>query len=260
MTVNATADRTPESGAERNPVARLVPWLVAVTLTALGAVLVYRFDLPISRSLSQVSLWPGDSRRILALAEYVAHGSGVLAVLTVIWCLVPEKRRFLPRIAMCGLGAGATANLFKLCFARRRPLMTDPGVTDIDITWAAYARGIPVDKDKGYLDYAWQSFPSAHTATAVGLAIGLSYLFPAGRRVFWTLAVLAAMQRVVYLAHWPSDVMAGAVIGVIIGACMTLRGTLGCQLFDRLEAWAGQRSHNRQTRDAGISDVVRRAA
>ena len=37
-----------------------------------------------------------------------------------------------------------------------------------------------------------QSFPSAHTATAVGLALGLGSLYPQGRRYFAALAALAA--------------------------------------------------------------------
>jgi membrane-associated phospholipid phosphatase len=63
----------------------------------------------------------------------------------------------------------------------------------------------------------FQSFPSSHAATGVGLAVGLSWLYPRGWPLFVSLALLAAAQRVVSLSHFLSDTMWGAAIGVAIG-------------------------------------------
>jgi membrane-associated phospholipid phosphatase len=60
-----------------------------------------------------------------------------------------------------------------------------------------------------------QSFPSAHTATAFGLALCLASLYPQGKGWFFTLASLVAMQRMVAGAHYLSDVLAGAAIGIV---------------------------------------------
>jgi membrane-associated phospholipid phosphatase len=40
-------------------------------------------------------------------------------------------------------------------------------------------------------------------------------MFPAARALMWTYAVLIALSRVIVGAHYPSDVIAGAVIGAL---------------------------------------------
>lgn len=207
--------------------------LLFVTSVALAGA-VYSLDLVLSRYLARVEIWPGDTRRMIAMAEYFAHGTGVVVIIVLIWMLDPQKGRFLPRIAACAFVGGLAANILKLCVLRRRPLMTDTSISDIGVTWATHPHGIPVGAD-GYWNYAWQSFPSAHAATAVGFAIGLSWLYPRGKYLFWSLAALAALQRVVFLAHWPSDVLVGVSLGIVSGFCFTIRGTIGNWVFTAWE-------------------------
>ena len=79
-----------------------------------------------------------------------------------------------------------------------------------------------------------QSFPSGHTATAVGLAFGLGWLYPRGRWLFLGFAVLAAFQRVESSAHFVSDTFCGAAIAcVIVGFCFDSR--IFGSFFTRLE-------------------------
>jgi membrane-associated phospholipid phosphatase len=59
------------------------------------------------------------------------------------------------------------------------------------------------------------SFPSAHAVTAFALAYGVAAIWPRTRLVMALYAVTIAMTRLVLLAHHPSDVVAGAVIGVV---------------------------------------------
>ena len=66
-----------------------------------------------------------------------------------------------------------------------------------------------------------QSFPSGHTATAVGLAIALTMLYPRGWWLFGILAILAATQRIDSQAHYLSDVLAGAAISFLVAAIVT---------------------------------------
>ncbi len=61
------------------------------------------------------------------------------------------------------------------------------------------------------------SFPSGHTAAAVAGALAAGRLFPRARLAWWLLAAGVALSRVYVGAHWPTDVVAGAVLGLAVG-------------------------------------------
>jgi undecaprenyl-diphosphatase len=67
---------------------------------------------------------------------------------------------------------------------------------------------------------AYFSLPSGHAVTAFALAFGVAAIWPRARIAMAVYAVMIAMTRLVLLAHHPSDVVAGAVVGVVgaIGA------------------------------------------
>jgi undecaprenyl-diphosphatase len=62
---------------------------------------------------------------------------------------------------------------------------------------------------------AYFSFPSGHAITAFALAFAVSAVWPRARPAMIVYAILIALSRLVLLAHHPSDVVAGALIGVI---------------------------------------------
>ena len=66
---------------------------------------------------------------------------------------------------------------------------------------------------------AYFSLPSAHAVTAFALAFAVAAIWPRTRIIMAVYAVVILMTRLVLLAHHPSDVVAGAVIGVV-GALM----------------------------------------
>jgi len=62
---------------------------------------------------------------------------------------------------------------------------------------------------------AYASFPSAHAITGFALAFAVSAIWPRARGVMIAYALLIGFTRLVLLAHHPSDVVAGALIGVV---------------------------------------------
>jgi membrane-associated phospholipid phosphatase len=67
---------------------------------------------------------------------------------------------------------------------------------------------------------AYASFPSGHAITAFALAFAVAAVWPRARVVMVVYAVLIALTRLVLLAHHPSDVVAGALIGVLGAMCV----------------------------------------
>lgn len=62
---------------------------------------------------------------------------------------------------------------------------------------------------------AYASLPSAHAVTAFALAFAVSAVWPRARGLMIAYALMIAFTRLVLLAHHPSDVLAGALIGIL---------------------------------------------
>lgn len=62
---------------------------------------------------------------------------------------------------------------------------------------------------------AYASLPSGHAITAAALAFAVAALWPQTRVAMIVYAALILMTRLVLLAHHPSDVVAGALLGVV---------------------------------------------
>jgi membrane-associated phospholipid phosphatase len=77
-----------------------------------------------------------------------------------------------------------------------------------------------------YAPFIWQpayaSMPSGHATTAAAAAVAIGAVWPRARLVMWLYALLIMFSRVVVVAHHPSDVIAGAAVGVI-GALIVRR-------------------------------------
>ena len=66
------------------------------------------------------------------------------------------------------------------------------------------------------LDWAFNSMPSGHTTVTFAGLVMIGMLAPKYKPLTWTLAILVGLSRVAYGAHWPSDVLLGAFIGMVI--------------------------------------------
>jgi membrane-associated phospholipid phosphatase len=201
------------------PISSLAPlWLAA------AAAAVCAWDQPLSEWM-QAARWPGDVRKGLMLCEAFGHGLTAAVILTAVVVLVR------PRLSTCLLyvaavyGPGLAVNGLKCGIGRWRPhAWRELLATGTEATWPGL---FPAwNSDAGIeLGHAIQSFPSGHAATAAGLAVILTHVAPRGRWFFAGLALAACVQRIAAGAHWPSDVLAGAAIGVLT-AQLIVRYTL----------------------------------
>lgn len=210
-----------------DPVADRAPrwWLPAVVLASVG-LLAVPFDHAIAQWVQSIR-WPGGLRDYLQFAEMFGHGLGVLLIAALAGVLDPPRRRNLPRLMTMAWGAGLAANVVKLTIARTRPRNFDFVAAG---WWESFQQWLPpLGADSGS-----QSFPSAHTATAAGLALALAWLYPRGRWLFAWFAASVALQRVQCSAHFLSDVLCGAAVGWILAAAL-LNIPLLSRPFDRLE-------------------------
>jgi membrane-associated phospholipid phosphatase len=225
------------------PNARPTYWrFLLPSVLLLAAVAAFGVDLPVVRQLKH---WtdrasPDFSRNIAAnlgyfdMFELFGHGLGVLVALLMLHQLDPARRWAMPRVALCALAAGGAADLVKLLISRTRPYGLSSAFSGS--VWATFEQWFPPICNQSGL----QGFPSAHTATAAGLAAALIWLYPQGRFLFTLLVILVGCQRIVSRAHFPSDVLSGAAIGCLVSIFFLYVGRLPVW-FNRWESrWRGK--------------------
>jgi membrane-associated phospholipid phosphatase len=189
--------------------------------------------------------WSGMVRALLETSQSFGNGLGVLVIALAIFQLDPARRWALPRLLAAALGSGLSADIFKTFVVRLRPRWFDFS-NDV---WLTFSASVPADGDHSALE----SFPSAHTATAVGLVFVLIWLYPRGRWLFCAMAVLVAVHRIQSQAHFPSDILFGAALGSLVGLLCVRCGPLA-RTFDRLEGrWRG----GQPTQSLGMVNTIR---
>jgi undecaprenyl-diphosphatase len=99
---------------------------------------------------------------------------------------------------------GLISALAKGLIGRTRPRLLHPESTlDFDpLAWRA----------------AHESFPSGHATVAFAAAVVLGAIMPRFRLPFFALAVLAGLSRIILRVHYPSDAIAGGLVGVVFAS------------------------------------------
>lgn len=144
---------------------------------------------------------------LFALAFATLHWGGELPRLREI---APRMRAWsaIPAFLFASIAiAGLAADIIKIGFGRMRP----------KLLFGSHLYG--------FTGLAWRpdhwSFPSGHTATFVALLSALWWLWPQHLLFYILAGAIVAASRVVVGDHYPSDVVAGAVVAVLAA-----RGTL----------------------------------
>ena len=99
------------------------------------------------------------------------------------------------------LSASVVAKIIKICVGRFRPIFFE-------------ALGITGFRPFS-LEWAFNSMPSGHTTATFAGLIMAGMLAPKIKPITWTLAVIVGVSRVAIGAHWPTDVILGAFIGMV---------------------------------------------
>ena len=67
---------------------------------------------------------------------------------------------------------------------------------------------------------AYDAFPSGHAMHVGAVASAVSWAYPKSAPVAWELGGLIAATRIVLLAHWTTDVLAGLAMGALVERCL----------------------------------------
>lgn len=240
-----TRQRSTSLKAERSAVAATTPrvqsaaaraWLIAFSLLLFGYVVI-PWDPVIAAFMHKYQGWGGW--KIVSLSEIFSHAWGIGLIALAIASLSAGDTPKIPQLFCASLGSGLLANLGKLICARTRPHSFDLTAS----SWESFQGLFPWFSgvyENAVKVSALQSFPSAHAATAAGLAWSLSQLYPQGRWYFVLLCALALCQRLVVQAHFLSDVCWGAALGILWANFVFTHAKLG-QQFARLETWLAER-------------------
>lgn len=123
-----------------------------------------------------------------------------LVLLGALWM---QRKRGLIALLALALTVGAadqlSAKILKPVFARQRPSVV-------------VAESHPFFGVRGSY-----SFPSVHATNSFAAALVLDAVFPGLRAGFLVVAALVSYSRIYVGDHWPSDVVAGALLGAFVG-------------------------------------------
>ncbi len=199
-------------------------WTLPLLLSILAFIVVLPFDGPLSAWFSHIGdSMGGDLRRELhAWQQFGAAGSIVFTILVITLL----DRRKVARVGDLLIAVGLSivvCTAMKLGVGRPRPrdVLNDPH-TFLG-PWGKY----PLEHNgQTRLVHAWDisggagtdlwSMPSSHTFYAVVLAVFLTSAYPKGKPLWIGLVVLVGFCRLLFDAHWPTDVIVGAGVGAAI--------------------------------------------
>lgn len=133
---------------------------------------------------------------MIAVSVIGAKGAVWIAIAVATWLARPAKGMAVMRLLLAlGLAGLLTDAIVKPIIGRTRPFVDHPEYRDL-----GHRPSSP-------------SFPSGHAATAAAGALALARVWPIAALPAWMLAALIAFSRIALGVHFPSDVLAGFLLG-----------------------------------------------
>lgn len=144
------------------------------------------------------------------LINFVAHGSTLIGIALLVYLFGSYLNQKLSKagrsLFVSLISAGIVVQILKHLIGRARPRVTD----NLMFIGPSLRSG-------------FDSFPSGHTTSAFCLAYILSQHYQNYKYLFYIFAFIVGIERVEDTAHFPSDVLAGAFLGLIVGKISTTR-------------------------------------
>lgn len=210
-------------------------WTIPLLLTLPAFWLVHPFDALIdhaARDLAARPFFRGDIvREWTAWQQFGAVGS-LLFTAAAVWLADRARARRLLDLLAASLAGFAAFSLLKMGIGRPRPKFGDPET--FLWPWGAY----PLGPERG-VKHAWEagaelwSMPSSHTVFAVILAWFLWRMYPRLAPLCIAAACVVGLGRIIFHAHWASDVAVGALLGIAVSRAM-IDGWCGVRGLDWL--------------------------
>ena len=94
-----------------------------------------------------------------------------------------------------------TTGVLKVLIGRSRPVLFDALGRTYFEPWV--------------FDSIFNSMPSGHSAASFAGLCMIGFLYPRVRYLMWILATVIGISRIYVGAHWPSDIVFGAFIGIV---------------------------------------------
>ena len=202
-----------------------MPLPVVILLAGTAAFFaLHPFDAAAARTLDGLKL-SGDFRREWQALQQFGQGvsSSIIALVIFLLDRAPARRARLLDFGLALALVGLTVTAMKLLIGRPRPKFGDPHT--FLFPWGTY----PVQGGAGGTTinaHAWDlsipshaqlwSMPSSHTAFAVVTALFIAVMYPRLRWLACTLALTVAAGRLVFDAHWLTDVTTGAAVALAV--------------------------------------------
>lgn len=160
---------------------------------------------------------------VLRAIEYGGRTWVLLGVVALLVLVHPRRWRAAAFVFTSCLVGAVICTVLKWAVGRTRPV-ADMAIDVRPFDFDFFRGGLP-----GLFEQRNLCFPSGHATQVFALAACLALLYPRGRHAWFALALVVSLQRVAELAHYPSDVVGGALIGML--------GFVAAAKLFRVDAW-----------------------